>query len=219
MDQVDIFEMAYTMYVIRVKDAPKDVELNKWINDTLEYVLNKFKDMIQDVTQLERYLNTRISREREEEEPAILLGEEAGDSTWWIDYKNNFENAAKLDFWNRYNTYLAVEKKWEKSAIKKSIDNTTDRLLNSIANPRAMVEEEKRAMVVGYVQSGKTANYIGLINKALDAGYKYIIVLAGMHNNLRSQTQSRIDEEVLGYETNSVAKQKQRETAQRTLYF
>lgn len=215
MDQVDIFEMAYTMYVIRVKDAPKDVELNKWINDTLEYVLNKFKDMIQDVTQLERYLNTRISREREEEEPAILLGEEAGDSTWWIDYKNNFENAAKLDFWNRYNTYLAVEKKWEKSAIKKSIDNTTDRLLNSIANPRAMVEEEKRAMVVGYVQSGKTANYIGLINKALDAGYKYIIVLAGMHNNLRSQTQSRIDEEVLGYETNSVAKQKQRETAQK----
>ena len=50
-------------------------------------------------------------------------------------------------------------------------------------------------MVVGYVQSGKTANYIGLINKALDAGYKYIIVLAGIHNNLRSQTQSRIDEE------------------------
>ena len=106
-----------------------------------------------------------------------------------------------MSFWNRYYKYLYEEKGWERSAIKKSIDNTTDTLLNSIADPRKGVSEERRAMVVGYVQSGKTANYIGLINKALDAGYKYIIVLAGIHNNLRSQTQSRIDEEVLRYIT------------------
>lgn len=53
----------------------------------------------------------------------------------------------------------------------------------------------------GYVQSGKTAHYIGMINKAYDAGYRIVIVLSGIHNSLRSQTQSRIDEEVLGYET------------------
>ena len=56
-------------------------------------------------------------------------------------------------------------------------------------------------MVVGSVQSGKTANYTGLICKAMDAGYKLIIVLAGIHSNLRAQTQLRIDEGVLGFDT------------------
>jgi hypothetical protein len=55
--------------------------------------------------------------------------------------------------------------------------------------------------VVGHVQSGKTGNYTGLICKAADAGYKIIIVLAGLHNNLRSQTQIRLEEGFLGYET------------------
>jgi len=51
------------------------------------------------------------------------------------------------------------------------------------------------------VQSGKTGHYTGLICKAADAGYKIIVVLAGLHNNLRSQTQMRLDEGFLGYET------------------
>ncbi len=55
--------------------------------------------------------------------------------------------------------------------------------------------------MVGHVQSGKTGNYTGLICKAADAGYKIVIVLAGLHNNLRSQTQVRLDEGFLGYET------------------
>ena len=54
---------------------------------------------------------------------------------------------------------------------------------------------------MGQVQSGKTSNYIGLICKAADAGYKVIIVLAGMHNNLRCQTQIRIEEGFLGFDT------------------
>jgi len=62
-----------------------------------------------------------------------------------------------------------------------------------------------RGLVVGHVQSGKTGHYTGLICKAADAGYKIIIVLAGMHNNLRSQTQMRLDEGFLGYATNPVA--------------
>ena len=50
---------------------------------------------------------------------------------------------------------------------------------------------DRRGLVVGHVQSGKTANYAGLADKAADAGYKLIIVLAGMHNALRQQTQRR----------------------------
>ncbi len=56
-------------------------------------------------------------------------------------------------------------------------------------------------MVVGHVQSGKTANYTGLICKAADAGYRLIIVIAGIHNNLRNQTQARIDEGFIGRDT------------------
>lgn len=48
------------------------------------------------------------------------------------------------------------------------------------------------------VQSGKTANYTGVICKAADAGYRLIIVIADMHNNLRNQTQMRIDEGFVG---------------------
>jgi hypothetical protein len=54
-------------------------------------------------------------------------------------------------------------------------------------------------MVVGHVQSGKTANYVGLICKAADAGYKVVIVLTGFHNNLRTQTQIRLEEGFLGF--------------------
>ena len=61
-------------------------------------------------------------------------------------------------------------------------------------------------MVVGQVQSGKTSNYTGLINKAADAGYKLIIVLAGMHDSLRSQTQIRIDEGFIGRTTKRLIK-------------
>lgn len=75
--------------------------------------------------------------------------------------------------------------------------------MNLLANPQDGNVEERRGLVYGAVQSGKTAHYIGLINKAFCAGYKIFIVLTGMQNSLRSQTQSRIDEEVLGFETSN----------------
>ena len=56
-------------------------------------------------------------------------------------------------------------------------------------------------MVVGNVQSGKTSNYTGLISKAVDAGYKIVIILAGLNNDLRSQTQKRIDKGFIGRDT------------------
>ena len=64
-----------------------------------------------------------------------------------------------------------------------------------------MYKRQRRGLVVGHVQSGKTGNYTGLICKAADAGYKIIIVLAGLHNNLRAQTQIRLDEGFLGFAT------------------
>lgn len=199
------YEIAYDLYGKILEEIDGD-SLNERISLAIERTIEKMSDLIENADALRDYLLSRISREKEEETVSVMLGEEAQNSTWWDDYRA--ENAADLKFWNRYSKYLFERKHWERSAITKSISNPTDMLLNAIADPNRAVAQEKRAMIVGYVQSGKTANYIGLINKALDAGYKYIIVLAGIHNNLRSQTQSRIDEEVLGYETSSEARQK-----------
>lgn len=206
------FEIAYDFYE-KIIEADDGENLNDRIEIAIEKTVESMSVLIDDTVALRNYLLSRISREKEEETVSVMLGEEAENSVWWDEYRA--ENAADLKFWNRYSKYLFDRKHWEKSAIAKSIGNPTDMLLNAIADPNKAVGQEKRAMVVGYVQSGKTANYIGLINKALDAGYKYIIVLAGIHNNLRSQTQSRIDEEVLGYETSSEARQKQRERAEK----
>lgn len=71
----------------------------------------------------------------------------------------------------------------------------SDRILDNLFNPQLTnITIDKKGLVVGQVQSGKTANYTGLICKAADAGFNFIVVLAGILNNLRSQTQSRIDE-------------------------
>ncbi len=206
------YEIAYDVYGKTLEKIEAD-SLNERISLAIEKNIDSMSFLIEDAEALRNYLLSRISREKEEETVSVMLGEEAANSNWWDEYRT--ANTSNLKFWNRYSKYLFEEKHWEKSAITKSIGNPTDMLLNAIADPNKVVAQEKRAMVVGYVQSGKTANYIGLINKALDAGYKYIIVLAGIHNNLRSQTQSRIDEEVLGYETSSEARQKQRERAEK----
>ncbi len=111
-------------------------------------------------------------------------------------------NKSKIDwgFWKRYKWYLEEKEKFAPKAIQ-SIEKLTDRTLDALFEPTQNVQIDKRGMVVGQVQSGKTANYIGLICKAADAGYKMIIVLAGIHNNLRSQTQFRLDEGFLGFDT------------------
>jgi hypothetical protein len=99
-------------------------------------------------------------------------------------------------YWKRYKQLLA-EKRFSGQVIA-TLDNVTDRILGLLQNPSKDGPWDRRGMVVGHVQSGKTANYTGLICKAADAGYKLIVVIAGIHNNLRNQTQLRIDEGFVG---------------------
>jgi hypothetical protein len=99
-------------------------------------------------------------------------------------------------YWNRYRKLLA--EKGFSGDVLVTLDDVTDRILNLLENPLKTESWDRRGMVVGHVQSGKTANYTGLICKAADAGYRLIIVIAGIHNNLRNQTQMRIDEGFVG---------------------
>ena len=101
-------------------------------------------------------------------------------------------------YWQRYQTFL--EQKLAADVVD-ALNDSTDEILGFLEDPKREGGWDRRGLVVGHVQSGKTGNYSGLVCKAADAGYKVIIVLAGMHNNLRSQTQIRLEESFLGYET------------------
>ena len=114
------------------------------------------------------------------------------------------EKRASIDFsngfWGNYKQFLEEEKNYSPDVVNK-LDMLTDEILNNLFDPTLKIKINKKGLVVGQVQSGKTGNYTGLICKAADAGFGLIIVLAGIHNNLRSQTQLRIDESFLGFDT------------------
>jgi hypothetical protein len=103
-------------------------------------------------------------------------------------------------FWSRYKTYLQFKKNFAPETID-HLDRLTTKTLDGLYDPSLEIGFDKKGLVVGQVQSGKTSNYTGLICKAADAGYNMVIILAGMHNNLRTQTQLRIDEGFLGFDT------------------
>jgi hypothetical protein len=112
----------------------------------------------------------------------------------WLD-----QSRARInwEFWRRYRNWLTDMRGWPATVVDK-IDVLTDRVLEQLESPETDGPWDRRGLVVGQVQSGKTSHYTGLICKAVDAGYRLIIVLAGGHNSLRSQTQTRLDEGFLG---------------------
>jgi len=101
---------------------------------------------------------------------------------------------------DRYRNYLNTDEGFSRQVVDK-IFQTTDETLDFMTNPNINTECIKKGLVMGNVQSGKTANYLSLINKAADVGYKLIILIAGIHNNLRMQTQSRVNNGFIGFDT------------------
>lgn len=99
-------------------------------------------------------------------------------------------------FWNRYKKYLEEIKHWN-PRVTANLGKVSDEILDLCGDP-----SEKqfliKGLVLGDVQSGKTANYTAICNKAADTGYRIIIILAGMQENLREQTQERLDAEFTG---------------------
>lgn len=122
---------------------------------------------------------------------------------WYSNEK--IENAF---FWNRYRRYLLEKTSMDLNSINKLDDETLPNIMNCLGNPNEELEGRrlKRGLIIGDVQSGKTATYSGLICKAADAGYKVIILLAGITESLRQQTQERIDEGIVGYTIKKVDK-------------
>ena len=103
-------------------------------------------------------------------------------------------------FWNRYRRYLVDKSSIDITSINLLDEVTLPNIMNCLGNPNDKLSAPRlrRGLIIGDVQSGKTATYSGLICKAADAGYKVVILLAGITENLRQQTQQRIDEGVVG---------------------
>jgi hypothetical protein len=102
-------------------------------------------------------------------------------------------------YWDDYERYLRDTKKWSADAIA-SLDETTTDVIERLSDPTRSTVKQTKGLVVGYVQSGKTANFTGVVAKAIDAGYRLIIVLTGTIEILRAQTQRRMDMELMGVE-------------------
>ena len=111
-------------------------------------------------------------------------------------------------FWRRYKKYLIDSTSIDIRSINLLEDETLPNIMNCLGNPNETFEGSrlKRGLIIGDVQSGKTATYSGLICMAADAGYKVVILLAGTTESLRQQTQERIDEAVVGLTTKKVDK-------------
>lgn len=106
-------------------------------------------------------------------------------------------------FFDRYKLYLSNDG-FEAKVIE-NIERSCEQILARCANPKTTAQtEKKKGLVVGDVQSGKTANYLGLINMAYDYGYRIVVLLAGTTNSLREQTQKRTDSGVIGAKSDSI---------------
>lgn len=186
------------------KDPIKNIR--QLLSDSSSYTREEIEDAVDEVLKMKYFINENremLIRRIEElytiRQDEFKSIEKADENLPWLN-----EKRAELDFsngfWGRYREYLEIEKNFAPEVINK-LDRLTDSILDNLFDPSLKITINKKGLVVGQVQSGKTANYTGLVCKAADSGFKLIIIMAGIHNNLRSQTQLRIDESFLGFDT------------------
>ena len=121
-----------------------------------------------------------------------IIGTEPLDPSW-----TDRVGASSWPNWGRLEAELRADPKWEPRQVD-SVAAESLRVLRYLHDPRHTAPYQDRGLVVGYVQSGKTANYTAVAARAADAGYRIIIVLSGVHDSLRRQTQGRLERELTG---------------------
>ena len=116
---------------------------------------------------------------------------------WYEDYLDKESN--NRPYWQRYYNYFLST--GLSSVVLKGVDTSTDQILSKCEDPNRLGKWSNKGLVVGVVQGGKTTNMIGLCNKAIDAGYRLIIVIPGLLEDLRLQTHERFDAGLIGLDT------------------
>lgn len=133
-------------------------------------------------------------------DPDVLVNDPASD-IWFTTQRDDIEHP----YFERYCNYLR-QSGWDTDVIA-NLKMNCEKTLSRCADPHiemSLPDAKKRGMVMGDVQAGKTANYLGLINMACDFGYRVIVLLAGLTDSLRKQTQDRVDYGFIGAYSNSI---------------
>ena len=177
------------------QDTPPDEARVRWAAETAVGAMgNRDSEQEVDVDSLARELEANVNVVVG---PSSTLTDDASDHIPWLaDRRASIE----WGFTRRYHRFLRERKGWAIPTLQRS-NELTDRVLDLLEYPDRPGVWDRRGMVVGEVQSGKTSNYIELICKAADAGYKFMVILTGTTNSLRAQTQLRFDEGFLGWDT------------------
>jgi hypothetical protein len=115
----------------------------------------------------------------------------------WEPWYGRDRKVGRTFYWDALCRQFREHAGWSEESII-SLDESTDAVVARLADPLAPEVYQAKGLVVGFVQSGKTANITGVLAKATDAGYRLVIVLAGTLDMLRNQTQRRIDSELVG---------------------
>ncbi|MBK8293667.1 MAG: hypothetical protein IPK93_02410 [Solirubrobacterales bacterium] len=180
--------IALSLLAVKVQPTPEDVE------DAIQGAVAALGSMevSLDRSQLKRDIESQVSVYVGP--PAILEDSDEAHKPWLDQRRDQIE----WDFWEGYRTWISRSLPPD---VVRNLHRMTDQTLDLLEDPILHGTWDRRGMIVGEVQSGKTSNYTGLICKAADAGYKFIVVLAGVHNSLRSQTQHRLDEGFLGFDS------------------
>jgi hypothetical protein len=113
------------------------------------------------------------------------------------DWYDDARQKSHSHYWPAYVEYLQAVGGWHPDNIA-ALGRSTRAVVESLSDPTLEAAYQSKGLVMGFVQSGKTANFTGVIARAADAGYRLVIVLAGTLNILRRQTQRRLDKELVG---------------------
>ncbi|MFF0266867.1 Z1 domain-containing protein [Kribbella sp. NPDC004536] len=170
---------------------PRPEEVRSAVNAIFGMLATQGEDLDRDHLVKEIEAITAVFQER-----SVALVDSDGHEPWLPEAKND----RAWDFWERYRRYLEDVANLPRWVVRR-LDQSSDEVLSQLEDPRRPGPWRRQGLVIGQVQSGKTGQYIGLAAKSVDAGYRFIVVLAGIHNDLRSQTQLRIDEGLLGFDT------------------
>ncbi|WP_099602561.1 Z1 domain-containing protein [Pseudomonas sp. 2995-1] len=165
----------------------------EWISNTKKNTVErriKIYELLKINPTLKAILNEKLPPNLEYEMPIVIARKHKP----WYDSTRQTKRSFYRDAYSRY---LRENKGWSESQIQ-NLEESTRLITERLSDPERDEVFTVKGLVVGYVQSGKTANFTGVVARAADAGYRLIVILAGTMNILRAQTQRRIDRELIG---------------------
>lgn len=192
-EQLKLIEVAISSYIETqvIDKLPTESEIEKLSNLAISMLYPKLTS--DEKKEIKKMLNERFQFKLDMGTMIVDVKCEP----WFKEFKITSDNL----YFERYKEYLKKEKGFNNHAINTLDNDILDEIMDYLGDPGEKYFSPKRGLVMGDVQSGKTSTYIGLICKAADAGYKAIIVLTGTVESLRQQTQRRLDEGFVGFDS------------------